>query len=280
MFKRKKLYIALFNRRSLFFMTDFEIQFEPIGVFRCKAKYSYDAARQGTASAGNCGCVELAKGKNFEQALSGICDYPRIWLVYLFDRNRNWKPMVRPPRGNEKLGVFATRAPYRPNPIGMSCVKLISATGRNLTVEDHDLLDGTPILDIKPYLVYADSFPSAESPRLNAIEQQRFTVQFEEEAEKQICFLDREYPDCIRSFLMQQLAFEPLDVSRKRVTVGQQTAEIAYRTWRAEFSCDTEHHTLTILRIRSGYSREQLNSPDDPYDDKQAHRNFIQRFSN
>lgn len=104
-------------------------------------------------------------------ALRGLEDFSHLWLIWVFDRSirETWSPTVRPPRlgGNQRMGVFATRSPFRPNPIGLSCVELagIEATGEGpvLHVRGADLVDGTPILDIKPYIPYADSRPDARS---------------------------------------------------------------------------------------------------------------------
>ena len=102
-------------------------------------------------------------------ALRGLEDFSHIWLIWVFDRaiRDTWSPTVRPPRlgGNTRMGVFATRSPFRPNPIALSCVKLAgirqTADGPVLRVRGADLVNGTPILDIKPYIPYADSHPDA-----------------------------------------------------------------------------------------------------------------------
>lgn len=101
-------------------------------------------------------------------ALRGIDGFSHLWLIWEFSKARGWSPTVRPPRlgGNKRLGVFATRSPFRPNPIGLSCVRLVRvrqdrALGPVLVVAGADLLDGTPIYDIKPYLPYADCKPNA-----------------------------------------------------------------------------------------------------------------------
>ena len=105
-----------------------------------------------------------------ENALRGIEEYSHLWLIWYFSEidKKNWSPTVRPPRlgGNKRMGVFATRSPYRPNPIGLSSVELVavektSGNGTVLRVKGADLLDGTPILDIKPYLAFTDSHPNA-----------------------------------------------------------------------------------------------------------------------
>lgn len=104
------------------------------------------------------------------EALRGLDGYSHIWLLWQFSRvpQGQWSATVRPPRlgGNKRMGVFATRSPYRPNPIGLSCVKLEGISwddplGPVLEVAGADLLDGTPILDIKPYLPYTDAHPTA-----------------------------------------------------------------------------------------------------------------------
>ncbi len=104
-------------------------------------------------------------------ALRGLEDFSHIWLIWGFSEARRdgWSPTVRPPRlgGNERLGVFATRSPYRPNSLALSCVKVVKIESREgfgevITVSGADLMNGTPIYDIKPYLPYADSIPDAK----------------------------------------------------------------------------------------------------------------------
>lgn len=104
------------------------------------------------------------------EALRGIDGYSHLWLIWQFSESvcESWSPTVRPPRlgGNRRMGVFATRSPYRPNPIGLSSVRLVGVEdtegeGRVLVVSGADLLDGTPIYDIKPYLAYTDSHSDA-----------------------------------------------------------------------------------------------------------------------
>jgi tRNA-Thr(GGU) m(6)t(6)A37 methyltransferase TsaA len=105
-----------------------------------------------------------------KEALRGIDQFSHLWLIWEFSEAKRdtWSPTVRPPRlgGNKRMGVFATRSPFRPNPIGLSSVKLIgiehTAEGDTLIVSGADLLDGTPIYDIKPYLPFTDSHPEAK----------------------------------------------------------------------------------------------------------------------
>ena len=103
------------------------------------------------------------------EALRGIEGFSHLWLIWQFSENlrRDWSPTVRPPRlgGNTRMGVFATRSPFRPNALGLSCVKLLAVEegpeGLMLKVGGADLMDGTPIFDIKPYIPYSDSRPEA-----------------------------------------------------------------------------------------------------------------------
>ena len=119
------------------------------------------------------GLVEALRGKvvfvppyRSREALRGIEGFSHIWLIWGFSevRRGEWSPTVRPPRlgGNRRLGVFATRSPFRPNPLGLSCVRLLEVgEDASLLVGGADLTDGTPIYDIKPYLPYADCRPEA-----------------------------------------------------------------------------------------------------------------------
>ncbi len=120
------------------------------------------------------------------EALRGLEEYSHIWLLWQFSEcaDKEWSPTVRPPRlgGNKRMGVFATRSPFRPNPIGLSCVKLLSVEktekyGFVLRVSGADLLDGTPIYDIKPYLSYVDSHPEASNGFALDEKQGRLTVE-------------------------------------------------------------------------------------------------------
>src|SRR4051812_38191220 len=107
------------------------ITLEPIGTFKASSKYPYEARRQAAADSENSfGEIHLQAGRDFEQALEDLEGFERIWIIYQFHQNPEWKPKVMPPRGPRiKRGVFATRAPYRPNALGMSCVRLVKVEG-------------------------------------------------------------------------------------------------------------------------------------------------------
>jgi len=141
-----------------------EIIFNPIGIVKSGAVGRYETPHQGILAGNSVSIIELNKNNNFEQALTDLIGFERIWVIYNFHLNTSWKPMVSPPRLLKKIGVFATRSPHRPNHIGMSCVKLEKIEGLKIYISESDILDGSPVLDIKPYLPYADSFPNSSKP--------------------------------------------------------------------------------------------------------------------
>lgn len=254
---------------------------EPIGLFHCSEEYPYDAARQGAVAHASVGRIELATGNNYEQALTDLEGFSHIWVVFQFHKNERWKPMVQPPRSDRKVGVFASRAPYRPNGIGLSCVRLGRIDGRTIEVFDHDLLNGTPILDIKPYLPYADSFPDAVVGWVEEVEGEVWDVQFSHAAVRQLKWLLERDTECIESFLRQQLSFEPTNANKKRVQpFSANEWEIAYRTWRARFNLVESPQVVSVQSITSGYNPVELFDDADPYDDKETHRDFMRHFHN
>ncbi len=129
-------------------------------------------------------------------ALRGLDGFSHLWLIWEFSANRTtspWQPTVRPPRlgGNEHMGVFATRSPFRPNPLGLSCVKIesiesITQDGPIINVCGADLMDGTPIYDIKPYIKYADSRPEAVCGYVDSLEERSLKVVFPAELSENI----------------------------------------------------------------------------------------------
>jgi len=138
------------------------IEMQPIGVVHSPFKERFTAPRQANLATPAKGRIELNGGLNFEQALTDLDNFTHIWVIYWMHLNQGWNPTVMPPRGSDiRRGLFSTRAPHRPNSIGLSAVTLTSIKKRTLFIEGLDILDGTPVLDIKPYLPYADSIQGA-----------------------------------------------------------------------------------------------------------------------
>lgn len=245
--------------------------------------HPYEAGRQPDELHAE-GVIILNAGENFEQALVGLEEGQRIWILFQFHHNKNWNPMVMPPRGvSQKIGVFATRSPYRPNNIGMSTVVIKKIEGLKIFVLGADLLDGSPILDLKPYIAYADSFPEAEPRWLHDMESH--SVTFSEQALEQIEFLNSQGVTQLKSFILHQLEFDPINSKKKRVRanpVSENNYTLSYRTWRIHFEYSPQDFKIQILSLGSGYDNDELNShlPDysDKYQDKEFHRAFLERF--
>jgi len=254
--------------------------FHPIGVISSPRKHRYDVPRQGVLDTGHEAEVLLHEGNNFEQALADLRGFDRIWLLSVFHLNDEWKPRVQVPRHSDrKIGVFATRAPYRPNPIGLTAARLLSVEGLRLRIAECDLIDGTPILDIKPYIPYADSFPDAATGWVPS-RPETYTVRFDPEAMKRMLWLRSEDVDLL-PFAESQLEAQPTDERRKRVSPHPALPDhwqLAYRTWRIVFRIDKEASAVIVASIRSGYSADELSEEADPYEDKALHRAFTNDY--
>ncbi len=140
------------------------IDMQAIGVVHSSYRERFATPRQPVLDAAQPAEIRLNAGLNFHQALQDLDGFSHIWVIYWMHLNKGWNPTVTPPRGPKiRRGLFATRAPHRPNSIGLSAVRLKKIEGRTLHIEGHDMLDGTPVLDIKPYIPYADAITGASS---------------------------------------------------------------------------------------------------------------------
>ncbi len=147
-----------------------EYTIKPIAYIHNDLKTKFGVPRQSGLANSLLSEIVFTPEYRVSDALRGMSDFSHIWLIWSFSeaRRSDWSPTVRPPRlgGNERVGVFATRSPYRPNSLALSCVKLVRIEHREglgdvLIVSGADLMNGTPIYDIKPYLPYADSIEDA-----------------------------------------------------------------------------------------------------------------------
>ena len=143
------------------------MEIHPIAVFRSPFKSKFGVPRQSGLVEDLQGRIVLLDAYADSESLRGLDDFDYLWLLWGFSANRHqsatFQPTVRPPRlgGNERMGVFATRSPYRPNGLGLSSVRILAVEGTEIVVAGADLMDGTPIYDIKPYIPYADCHPDA-----------------------------------------------------------------------------------------------------------------------
>lgn len=172
------------------------MEIKPIAFIRTEFPEKFGVPRQSGLARNLKGRIIFEPEYRNPDALRGLDGFSHIWLIWEFSANRTtspWQPTVRPPRlgGNAHMGVFATRSPFRPNPLGLSCVKIHSVElstpdGPVVTVLGADLMDGTPIYDIKPYIRYADSRPEAVCGYVDQLEERSLKVVFPSELSAKI----------------------------------------------------------------------------------------------
>jgi tRNA (adenine37-N6)-methyltransferase len=233
-----------------------EIILNPIGYLQSDFKLRYETPRQGVLAKGSSAVIQLDPRNNFEQAVKDLDGFDRLWIIFQFHLNKNWKPLVNPPRHTrKKVGVFATRAPYRPNQIGLSCVKLDKVDGLQIFISESDILDCSPILDIKPYLPYSDSFPEAKTGWVRSGLENIYQVIFNLKAKKIADKLLTKDNVNLLSYANVQLEFNPTDTSRKRITHSTKKLStenqfmLAYQKWRINYTVDEKNKKVFINNI-------------------------------
>ncbi|PWC15890.1 tRNA (N6-threonylcarbamoyladenosine(37)-N6)-methyltransferase TrmO [Brenneria roseae subsp. americana] len=196
--------------------------FNQIGVIRSPYKEKFAIPRQPGLIEDGGGELQLLPPYNQAECVRGLADFSHIWILFIFHQTiaGGWHPTVRPPRlgGNARVGVFATRSTFRPNPLGMSLVELkaIHTQGDRVTLElgSLDLVDGTPVVDIKPYLPFAESHPNALAGFAQSAPEANMSVIFSPLAEQQIASGQHKYP-YLKRFISQVLAQDPRPAYRK-----------------------------------------------------------------
>ncbi len=164
-----------------------DLHIKPVAYYRGSFGSKFGIPRQSGLVPSLEGRIVFTEPYRVKEALRGLEGFGRIWLIWGFSANKEakgeWQPTVRPPRlgGNIAMGVWATRSPFRPNPLGLSCVELVAVDGLELIVRGADLMDGTPIYDIKPYIPYADSHPESASGFVTGAPEARLQVVIPEE---------------------------------------------------------------------------------------------------
>lgn len=204
------------------------VTMEPIGIIRSPFGEKFTTPRQpGLVKAAE-GFLELNPPFDRIEAFKGIEQYSHLWLLFLFHLTPTgeWQPTVRPPRlgGNQRVGVFASRSPFRPNRLGLSAVVNLGLEEREgrlgLVLGGVDLVDGTPILDIKPYLPYTDSIPAATAGEFQRAPAAPRSVQFADRATERLKSLGAE-GERLRRLLEQTLALDPRPGYRQREETGE-----------------------------------------------------------
>lgn len=190
--------------------------FTPIGIIHSPFKEKFGVPRQPGIAPAARATLELLPPYDRDEALEGLAGFSHVWVVFVFHATAGlgWSPTVRPPRlgGNVRVGVFASRSTFRPNPIGLSVVEL-AGFGREggrlvLHLRGADLIDGTPVLDIKPYVPYVDSIPNAAGGFAAGTPEVRLAVRFTPEADAQVAARELAHPQ-LRELITQVLGADP-----------------------------------------------------------------------
>lgn len=208
------------------------LNLQPIGYLRSTQDHKFQLPPQpeNTQSVG--GFIELVPGQNYDVALRDLDGFSRIWIIWWFHKNKNWRPTTLPPRGRTgRKGTFATRSPYRPNPLAMSCVELLAIDGLKLTIGPHDLVADTPILDIKPYMPKFDAFPNERAGWFDEMERElqacsRYEIEFQ-------C----EMPDPeLRARILELLKTDPLPHRTRRIIELPDGYRLSCGDWRVFYT--------------------------------------------
>jgi tRNA-Thr(GGU) m(6)t(6)A37 methyltransferase TsaA len=257
---------------------------KPIGYLRTGHQLKFHAGHQPTEAAEQRHEVELLEGCGYEQALQDLAGIERVWLIWWFHRNESWRPLVLPPRGpSRRRGVFATRSPHRPNPLGLSAVRLLGINGRSLVLGPCDLLDGTPILDVKPYVPSYDAFGSSSAGWIDEMESElaappSFTVGFADFAREQIQWLKEAWQIDFTARLVELLSRDPAPHRTRRIRKrNARELEIGCGAWRALFVVSGT--AVSVQTIEAAYPMKFLARADyKDVPDREAQLAFLARW--
>ena len=217
------------------------MELKPVAYYRGPFGSKFGIPRQSGLAGAVTGRIVFEPAFRDANAVRGLEGFDRIWLIWGFSANKpakgDWQPTVRPPRlgGNTAMGVWATRSPFRPNPLGLSCVELEGIDGFDLLVKGADLMDGTPVYDIKPYVPYADSFPDARSGFAGDLCDKNLSVEIPAE-------LSGKIPEDKLQGLTEALALDPRPGYQND---PERTYGITYAGYNIQFRVCGDHLTVT-----------------------------------
>ncbi len=235
-----------------------EYTFNTIGIVHSCFKEKFGIPRQPGLVEEASAVLELLPPYNRAEAVRGLEQFSHIWVLFIFHGclRSKWKPTVRPPRlgGNKRIGVFASRATYRPNPIGMSPVKLerieVSDAGVFLHLKGVDLLDKTPVVDIKPYIPYADNIIEAEGGFADSRPSLKHHIVFSDEATVRCDELSEQYPQ-LRTMIEQLLQSDP----RPAYKAGDDIRVYGMRLWNFDLQWRVVGDQVEVLDLISVESK-------------------------
>lgn len=256
----------------------------PIGYVRTAQSLKFHARHQPAENEPATNVLELIEGQGYDRALRDLEGFERVWLIWWFHKNQDWRPLVLPPRGPaQRRGVFATRSPHRPNALGMSPVRLLGVEGHRLLLGPCDLVDGTPVFDVKPYLPNYDAFPEAKAGWIEAVDLDegappRFTVVMTELAETQATWLRVTWSVDFSERLTGLLSRDPsTHRTRRIVRRGADRWEIGCGAWMATFTLTGD--VVTVRALAPSYKPEFLQRDDwADVPDRAAQRAFLEKW--
>lgn len=203
--------------------------------------------RQSGLVEGNIGKIVFEKAYSTPEAVRGLEGFSHIWLIWGFSQSskQRWSATVRPPRlgGNKRIGVFATRSPYRPNALGLSCVRLVCIEKGALIVDGADLMDNTPIYDIKPYLSFTDCRPDASDGFANEVFKNNLTVKADEKLLK------------ILPFDKQKTLIKILEQNPIPAYHNDKNRIYGFKFWDTEVKFSVQDNILTLLDIKKSHDK-------------------------
>jgi len=255
----------------------------PIGFVRSPFADRHSAPRQPALAKDTPAQIELLPQAELEHGLSDIEEWSHLWVLYWFHLNAHFRPKVEAPRSERRRGVFATRSPYRPNPIGLSAVALERVEGRILHVRGMDMIDGTPVLDLKPYVPYTDHV-DANSGWLETTGSPkdpgpRFEVEFGSEARTQLEWLKAQASLDLEDAIVRILSAGPVPHPYRRIKRDGASYRLGLRDWRVRFELAGKQVRVTSLA--SGYKTKVLADPSSEAKTETAlevHRAFVAAF--
>lgn len=232
-------------------------KFKPIGIIHSCFQEKFGIPRQGRLVPEARGTLEILPPYNCKEAFRGLEGFSHLLITFVFHDNQcseEWRPTVRPPRlgGNERVGVFASRSPFRPNPLGISVVELESVDGEkgklSLSLKGIDLLDKTPVLDIKPYLPYADCVPEARAGYAMKMPATELHVTFDQQALIDCEHWEKQgYPE-LRALITRLLSLDPrpayyIGAANRRREFGMKLLDFDVK-WKVVDEC------IVVIEIR------------------------------
>lgn len=262
-----------------------ELVIRPIGFVRCGKAVKFAALHQPDESAAEQNVLELLPQEELRRGLQDLEGFSRIWLVWWFHRNDSWRSLVLPPRGMaQRRGVFATRSPHRPNALGMTPVKLLGIDGFRLRLGPCDLVDGTPVFDIKPYIPAYDAFPEESAGWLEEVDQwmqqaPSFHVNYTPLSQAQVQWLRDEWQIDFTARVEEILSRDPSPHRTRRVrSKGDGLYEVGCGAWRARFR--VLEKTVIVESIIAGFPLPLLcGEYAEEVPDREAQLAFLQRWA-